>query len=360
VVGFGLHLRWWVLPISLTVAWGTSQGAANGAWTLLGRKDSRSDAWVALMLSLVTGLLCLGLALAADGLAGASESSTATVAAIGLYVAASGALVFQRSERLLALCMVPAAVGSLLSYGRVPFGISRSAAAWCVVATAVLVVLAANRYVVTRRWHRPRLVGAEWAQAGKFLAYGTSCGLLLSALIGFAGGIHGSARALSVAVWPLLLTLGLMEWQLRSFRNRATTALSMSHDLEDFAHRVGGAFLRSITIYVGGLAALSLGCVVIGRLDDAPSVPLLLVAVGALGIAFFMALLLTCSGRISMVLRCWLVTFAVLAGALVSFWQLAGHVTALDGLLSVLIATASAIVLFVTSARPVLVSPFSY
>jgi hypothetical protein len=161
-------------------------------------------------------------------------------------------------------------------------------------------------------------------------------------------------------VWPLLLTLGLMEWQLRSFRSRATAALSVSLNLEDFSRRVGVAFRRSIFLYVSGLAVLSAGCLVIGRLRHASSVPLLLVSVGALGVAFFMALLLACSGRITLVLRCWAVTFAVLAAALTADQQFRGHISPMDGLLSVLVATGTAIVLFLLLARPVLASPFSY
>jgi hypothetical protein len=360
VTGFGLHLAWWVLPVGLTVAWGTSQAAASCAWTLAGRKDSRSDAVVALGSTLLSGLACLALALVAARALGGGGASAVTVSAIGLYVAASGALVFQRSELLLTVCTVPAAAGSLLSLGHLPVHVSRATAAWCVVATAALVVLGANRFVVTRRWHRPVLVVGDWIQAVKFLAYGMSCGLMLSALIGFAGGMDGSARALSIAVWPLLLTLGLMEWQLRTFRSRATTALSVSLDLDDFGRRVGRAFRRSITLYVGVLVILSVVCLVIGRLHHAAGVPLLLASVGALGVAFFMALLLACSGRINLVLRCWAGTFVMLAAALITDQLLCGHVAPTDGLLSVLVATVAAIVLFLVTARPVLASPFSY
>jgi hypothetical protein len=360
VAGFGLHLAWWVLPVGLTVAWGTTQASASCAWTLAGRNQTRSDALIALGSTVVTGLACLGVALAAARLLGGGEASTVTVVAIGLYVAASGAMVFQESEFLLALCMLPAVVGSALSFRHLPVSVDRVAAAWCVVATVALVTLMANRYVFSRRWHRLDLVSAEWAQAARFLAYGICSGLLLSALIAFAAGMDGSARALSIAVWPLLLTLGLMEWQLRSFRSRATAAMGHSLDLEDFSRRVGVAFRRSILLYVTGLAVLSAGCLVVGRLRHAADVPLLLVAVGALGVAFFMALLLACSGRITLVLRCWGVTFIVLSAALVADQQVRGHISPMDGLLSLLAATGTAIVLFLVMARPVLASPFSY
>ncbi len=111
---------------------------------------------------------------------------------------------------------------------------------------------------------------------------------------------------------------------------------------------------------MGALGALSVGCLIIGRLRHAPTVPLLLASVGALGIAFFMALLLACSGRVNLVLRCWAATFAVLAVSLGVDLHLRGQITPMGGLVSLLVATTCAIVLFLVLARPVLASPFSY
>jgi hypothetical protein len=360
VTGFGLRLSWWVLPVGLTMAWGTSQAAATCAWTMLGRKDRRSDALMALATLVVTGLACLAAALVACWTLGGNESSAVTVAGIGVYVAASAIMVFQQSELLLALCMVPAVVGSVLALGHLPVDVGSSTAAWCVVATVGLAAVVANRFVPTDRWRRPGLARADWVRAAKFLAYGISCGVLLGTLIGFASAVNGSARALSIAVWPLLLTLGLMEWQLRSFRSRATAALSASFDLVDFGHRVGQAFRRSIGLYVGALAVLSVVCLIAGRQHHLPEVPLLLASVGTLGVAFFMALLLACSGRINLVLRCWAVTFVVLGTALAIDQQIRGHIAPMDGLLSLLVATGTAIVLFLVLARSVLASPLSY
>ena len=86
----------------------------------------------------------------------------------------------------------------------------------------------------------------------------------------------------------------------------------------------------------------------------------MLASVGSLGIAFFMALLLACSGRVNLVLRCWAATFVVLAAALVTDQQLRGHIAPMDGLLSLVVASTTAIVLFLVTARSVLASPLSY
>jgi hypothetical protein len=86
----------------------------------------------------------------------------------------------------------------------------------------------------------------------------------------------------------------------------------------------------------------------------------LLASIGALGVAFFVALLLACAGRVSLVLRCWGVTFIAFGVALVSEQQLHGHITPVYGLVSLLVATGTAIVLFLVLARSVLASPLSY
>jgi len=78
------------------------------------------------------------------------------------------------------------------------------------------------------------------------------------------------------------------------------------------AHRVPA--LRSAT-YIAGLAVLSAVAVEVGRDRHAAMVPLFLGAIGALGIAFFLALMLASSDQINLVLVCWAATFVVLAPA---------------------------------------------
>ncbi len=226
VAGFAIHPSWWVLPVGLTVAWGTSQAFATYAWALRGRKDRRSDSLLAVASIVISAVLCLGCAVLARWALGGNETSVAVAVAVAAYIAASGMLVFQKAEWLLAACMLPAAVGSFLALEALPVTITHRAAAWCVVATLVLVVVTANRHVFGAGWRRPDLARAETIRAAKYLCYGLGCGLLISVFIDFAGELDGSGDALVIAVGPLLVTLGLMEWQLRSFRSRATTALT--------------------------------------------------------------------------------------------------------------------------------------
>jgi hypothetical protein len=360
VAGFALHTTWWALPIGLTVAWGVGQGAATVAWALRGRKDRRSDALVPAASIVVSAVLCLGLAALAGWTLGGNSTSIVLAVSVAAYLAASGTLLFQQSEWLLAACMLPAAVGSLLRVPHFPVTDSPRLAAWAVVATVVLVVASSNRWVLTRRWRRPVLGRADRVRAVKFLGYGFGCGLLISVFIGFAGELDGKGGGLIIAVWPLLLTLGLMEWQLRSFRSRATAALGTSFSFIRFSRRVQVAFLRSVGLYVAALGALSVIGATIGYSRHAADVPVLIGSVAALGLSFFLALLLASSGRITLVLLCWTATLGVLAVELAAIFAVQSRITPVAGLAALLVATVASIVLFSALSSRVLTSPLSY
>ncbi|HEY4946850.1 MAG TPA: hypothetical protein VII19_03055 [Acidimicrobiales bacterium] len=360
VNGFSVHPQWWVLPVGLTVAWAISQAVAAIAWALRGRGDERSDSLLALGSVLVNAAVCLGCAVLAWRELGGNEASVVVAVGVAVYIGAAGMLLFQRAEWMLAICMLPAAVGSLSAVGLLPITISHRAAAWTVVATTALVVAIANRHLLSRHWRRPALHRADRERAAQYFLYGLGCGLLTSVFIGFADEINGSGGALVIAVWPLLLTLGLMEWQLRSFRSRATAAMATSPDLTCFGHRIRAAFRRSMGTYVAALAGLSVVGVVIGSARHASMVPLLLAAVGALGVSFFLALLLGTTGRISLVLACWGATFAILGATLAATEVVRGHITPSAGFTALLVSTGASIVIMAALSRRVLMSPLSY
>ncbi len=360
VAGFALHPSWWVLPVGLTVAWGTSLASATYAWSLRGRKDGRSDSLLVVASIVVSAVACLGCAVLARWTLGGTETSVGLAVAVAAYIAASGMLVFQRSEWLLAACMVPAAVGSFLTLQALPFTITHRAAGWCVVATLVLVVATANRHLFGGGWRWPDVVRTESIRAAKYLCYGLGCGLLISVFIDFAGEVDGTGDALIIAVGPLLVTLGLMEWQLRSFRSRATAALTTASDLGHFARRVRAAFLWSVGLYVVSLIGLSAVGVVIGDNRHAAFVPLLLASMGAIGVSFFLALLLASSGWIDLVLECWVIAFAVLVAVLSTIYGVRSHITPVSGLVALLAASGTSILILSVLSRRALASPLSY
>jgi hypothetical protein len=360
VVGFSIHPHWWVLPIGLTVAWAISQSVAVFGWSLRGRNDNRSDAFLAFASVVISAAVCFGCSLLATIWLGGNEASVLEAVGVSVYIAASGVLLFHASEWILMLCMVPAAIGSIITIGSLHSGVSRTAGGWAVVATVVLVVCAAIRHLSGRHWHRPVLFRDDYQRAVRYFFYGLGCGLMTSVFIGFAGKTDGTGGTLVIVVWPLLLTLGLMEWQLRSFRNVALTALASATDLDEFAHRIRMAFLRSTGTYIGALAVLSAAGIAIGHERHATLVPLLLAAVGSIGLTFFLALMLASSGQVGLVLACWAVTFTVLGTALLVALVRFGHISARAGIICLLVATGTAILILAVESRSVLVSPLSY
>ncbi len=62
---------------------------------------------------------------------------------------------------------------------------------------------------------------------------------------------------------------------------------------------------------------------------------------GAIGISFFLALLLASSGRIDLVLECWVIAFAVLVAVLSTIYGVRSHITPVSGLVALLAASVT-------------------
>ncbi len=131
-------------------------------------------------------------------------------------------------------------------------------------------------------------------------------------------------------------------------------------ELDQFALRVRSALRRSIVTYVGVLILVSAGSVVAALLGHIKVAPMLVASIDALGISFFLALILVSAGLIGSVLVGWSITFAVLAATLTGAYVAKGVVTSDAGLLAVLLAAGSGIVTLAFLSRKVLSSPLTY
>ncbi|MGD0394832.1 MAG: hypothetical protein ABSC41_19575 [Acidimicrobiales bacterium] len=360
VGGFAIHSHWWAMPIGLTVAWAVSQAAVVTGWTLRALDDQRSDSLVAMASIVVSAAVCLGGAFLAWHVVGGNEASVLEAVGVAVYVAAAGVLVFHNSEWLLAVSMVPAAVGSLCYIGLLPITMTHRTSAWLVASTVVIVAVAAIGSIRPQGWRRPALDAPDLVRACKYSLYGLGCGLLTSAFIGFADESNPKGGALVIAVLPLLATLGLMEWQLRSFQSRAKRALSTTPGLDQFAGRIRSDLLCSAGAYVAALAILSTVSIVIGHDRHDSMVTLLVASVAAIGVSFFLALLLASSGQINPVLVSFGATLVVFVVTLAAVHATRGHITLAVGLITLLLSTVTAIVLLSISALRVLPSPFNY
>jgi hypothetical protein len=358
VVILSLHLGdfWWLLPVGLTVAWGTTQAFTVLNWSLRDRKDRRSDAVLAASSIVVTGVAALAVSLVVSATLGGNATVIELAVALSVYIAASSILIFHAAERLLLLCLAPGFIGSVLSLGV----INDQDATWCILASGVLVVVFALGPLVSKSWRKPTFSSSTKRQAGKFLIYGLGCGLLTSAVIGFATHSTRSSGSVAIAAGPLLVTLGLMEWQLRSLRSRTSLALRETTDLEHFGQMARKAMVRTMTTYIGVLVIVSVIATTIALYRHETMAPLLILTVDAIGICFFLALILVSAGLINRVLLSWLVALIAIAIALVSDWSATGHVAADFGIVAVLLSAFAAIASLSLLSRRVLLSPLNF
>lgn len=360
VRGFSFRPSWWVLPIALTVAWAISQAIAVLVWSQRVRGEERAEGSLALTSIVVSAAVCLGTATLAEEALGGNTASVLEAVGVGVYIAGAGILLLRLSEWLLLACLVPAAVAAAAVGGFLPFTLTDRQGAYVILGSLALVVVAAIARFSTAAWRIPTLDGTDASRAFRYLLYGLGSGLLISVFIGFSDELGGQSIALLVAIWPLMLTLGLMEWQVRSFRGRTVGAMTTSPDLTDFARQARTSLLRSTATFVAALVALSGVGVAIGHNRGAANVPLLVGSIGAVGIAFFLALLLVASAQIDHVLVCWGITFGVLGAALGAVALVDGRISPIAGIASLLVAGSIAVVVLSAQAWRVLASPIIY
>jgi hypothetical protein len=360
VRGFSYHPSWWVLPIGLTLAWAISQAIAVLAWAERGRGEERGDGLLAFASIVVSAAASLGVAALAAETLGGNLASILEAVGVATYIAAAGILLLRSAEWVLLACVTPAAVAACAVGGFLPFTLTDRQGAYVVLGSLALVVLAAVGQLSKDAWRVPSVDWSDGSRASRYLLYGLGSGLLISVFIGFSDEMGSNSVALLVAIWPLMLTLGLMEWQVRSFRGRTTRAMTTSPDLSDFARRARRSLVRSTATFVTALVVLSAAGVVIGHNRGAANVPLLVGSIGAVGIAFFLALLLVASAQIDQVLVCWGITFGVLGASLGVVALVDGNISPISGIASLLVAGGVAVVVLSTQAWRVLASPIIY
>ena len=358
--GFKIRPAWWVIPVGLIAAWGLSQATAAFGWAMRRRGDNRSDGLIAVSSLLFTVALSAGLAIGATDVLGGSWVYVAAAVGLAVYISMSGVILFHDREYLLAAALTPGVVGVVLTHLGTASPLTPRQGSWAVVGTLGLVTAVAIRDALRRRWKRPSFTGSDYGRATQYLLHGLCCGILASVFIGFAAASHAQGGALAIAVWPFLLSLGLMEWELRSFRSNGIAALARATDFAQFATIARRSFCRTFFGYLSLLLVLSLAAEAVGRAHHATMLPLLLGAEGALGVAYFLGLLVVSSGRIDLALWCWGIALAALGARLAVAFILDGHIDATAGITASLAGSIVAVIAFLTAGRRVLTSPLTY
>ena len=358
--GFGLDLAWWSLAVGLICGWALGQAVASFGWAMRGRSDH--DGEPALVVSaLVSAAVVSGaVSLAITLLVGRGAEEVAVAMLLTLYMVASSILLLYEEELRMALALLPGTAAVVVVETHWPFAISGRVASAVVITSVMITTVSALRRAVRRGWKVPMLGPTDRANALRYLLHGLSCALFTSTIIAFGYSSHGGKSRMALAVWPLLLTLGVMEWQLRSFRSRASGLLAGATTLRQFARGAQRLFLRSFAVYLALLGALSVAVFGMADFHHPGMLPLLLVAQGTLGVAFFIALILVASGRIDVVLRCWAAGLGTCAAYLVAGALLRGQITSLMGITGALLSSYVALCLLLTRLGQVVGSPLSY
>jgi hypothetical protein len=314
-------------PVALLLAvmagWGISQVMAIIGHTLVGR-GNRSGAGVALGLILIGGL---GLMATAGGLAamvtGWNHNLVAACFTQTLYIMSAAALLLFERDRLLWISLVPGVVVSVAYLAGNPLGLTREVAVGAIVIAMALTfgsaVYTADRAHQDGPRTRARLGRADAFRAVQFGIYGVLLAALLAAPMLHAAATHSpedSPSLLGAAMVPLVLSMGVAEWQLASYADRRNRAMDLAPDIETFSKAAWRNLLVAAATHAAALFALTF-VTAVGIAIVAGHVPTdvaeLLVAYLFLGAAVFMALVLTTWGRISMLLP-------ILALAVAAVW----------------------------------------
>jgi hypothetical protein len=230
------------------------------------------------------------------------------VAQVYLVIGAS-ALLLYRKELWFFLSLVPA-VGCAVATWLAP-GWAQPTVLLAVVVGSVVVIVVEAAWLVRPMGEGPHRAALQWADLSSALQmslYGVTGAVLLShsAMSTLVTGVHHEVKGFDVSVLPLVLTIGVAEWQLRGYRQLSRQVLGLTDDLVRFGTVAWRFLMRSFFRYVGVLALVSVALWVgVSRAEH--GVPaestLLCLAYAVLGGALFLNLVLIAHARVDLALR---------------------------------------------------------
>jgi hypothetical protein len=354
----GLQIAWWCLPLALTIGWSASQVVATLASTLQGRADPGGERAALATALLLTGLL---IATVTCGLAVATSATAATrgvTVGFTLFMAASAVLVAFHRERLLAIALVPATAGLVVallagSQGLPPWGALSGQA----LTVLVTVALAVNEVRGVRT--PPALCPGDRAPIIRAGLHGACCGLTVSVVVALA--VRGGPTVhTSIAAWPLLFSLGVMEWQVRSFKWSLQQDRGSAEAVAAYRRAAWRSFLRALARFGAVLCGLSLAtALALSAWNRTVPVDPLVVQV-LLGAAFFADLAVVACAGLRDAVACWVAVVAAGAAAAGLAIVTGTHITptiAWDGAL--LVTVGLLVALLATAHRVVRTAAFS-
>ena len=248
-------ISWWMLPLSLACGWAFSQVVS---YVGCSRKDQAEPTGSPVLWAVLAApAVCVFFGLAGDAILGGKFYGVLFAAAGCAFMAAAAELIVHHEELLIALTLLPGATGSLIFITRVPFALPTSVALALVGASLVATIAVALRHLPARWWLVPPLDRGNASMMARYFGLGIFSGLLVSIFIVLEPAQSGARGWPAAAAYPLVLSLGVMEWQLHTLRAGARNALVASHSLGDFARAARGKLARAALSYFAVLAVLT-------------------------------------------------------------------------------------------------------
>jgi hypothetical protein len=309
-----LELARWVLPLAISWGWGLGQVTAFFGYRLQSDQHSRREgATVSRIIAGSAVSTCLLATTAALALGGSTSDVTAATGLV-TYMVASAILLVRAEESMLALMLMPGLFASPIVL-IAPSGsvLSHAVAIVLIGGSFVAVLIQALRDTTFRtRGGKPIFARNDLIVASGHLLHGVLCGLSISLVViqtGNAAPENEFARLLLPV--PMLATLGVMEWQLHTFRARVAILIHSLGSCRDFPKLARREFLRSLAMCVSSNATVALAVVIAVQIHGGDVAIGALAAQCALGAVFFADLILVLLDRLDLVQRSWLTAVAL-------------------------------------------------
>ncbi len=352
-----LALPWWSFPVALSIGWAFGQATARAACCLRNQGLGPGPTVLpSLLLTVVTGAVAstVGVAFGHAGM-----STTVTIVLFCTYVASLSVLSVYRELLFMALSMAPALVFS------VAFLFDRSSRILQVsevvaVGTTVAVSLAVALRHCERRWWSPLALGTyERRSVLTYFCYGAGSAVAVSVVTVMTRGTQSPSQ-LSFVALPVMLSLGVLEWQLHSFRARADHAMHTAERLSAFERSALGNLAVSTGCYLSTLLVVSAAVVGALAVVNRPVPVQSLIACDAVGVALFVGMIVSMCSALHLGLWSWLTgaaAFSVAVGA-VHVLGLGADSTALQA--TSLVGASAAVLVVMIGASEVVRVPFHF
>jgi hypothetical protein len=334
---------------AVTVGWGLSQVLAIVGYTLMGRGD-RSAAGKVLGLTLIAGLAAMSAAAITVFFTGSNSDLASVCCTQILYVMSATVLLLFGRDGWLWVCLLPGVgfsgaylLGNPLS---MPREVAIGGVVVAMVATIAAALHAADREFLKGTRADARLGRPDAYTAAQYGVYGMLVAVCLAApMMREALGDTAGTSLIGVAALPLVLSMGVAEWQQVRYSELRFRAKRSAYDMESFAETARRGLLVSAGVHIASLIVLTLlTAAVIATVGSltAPTV-IMLGAYFLLGAALFASVLLLGWGRIATVMPVFIATAVAMWALLFAVPGVTAQLGAYTGAGAVLMATLFAL-----------------